>query len=229
MAACLYAVRFDGYAAVALAPVSDDGYNVSLEIQNIVVSGAVIFQRIGLSGVVIDEIHDVVAPGLAYHLTVLSQVVVGYAVYGLAVPNSGKVISVADKVASLVCLCQLPPVRPTQFPVAGAVMPDSGVANGVVGNGFAIISGQKIQPFAVTVGIGVRFCTADTADIAIGVVGVVIDSVGVDFLGQLILRIVGIAGVPGGVGGVGYLGDVAACVILIAELKVRKAGAALTF
>ena len=69
------------------------------------------------------------------------------------------------------------------------------------------------------------FCTADTADIAIGVVGVVIGSVGVDFLGQLPLRIVGIAGVMSGVGGVGYLGDVAACVILIAELKVRKTGA----
>ena len=108
-------------------------------------------------------------------------------------------------------------------------MPDSGVANRIVGNGFAVISGQQVQPFAVAVGVGVGFCAADTADIAIGVVGVVIDSVGVDFLGQLPLRIVGIAGVMIGVGGVGYLGDVAACVILIAELKVRKAGAALTF
>ena len=166
-----------------------------------------------------------VAPGLAYHLTVLSQVVVGYAVYGLAVPNSGKVISVADKVASLVCLRQLPPIRPAQFPVAGAVMPDGGVANRIVGNGFAVVSGQQVQPFAVAVGIGVGFCAADTADVAVGVIGVVVGSVGVDFLGQLILRIVGIAGVPGGVGGVGYLGNVTACVILIAELKVRKTGA----
>ena len=60
---------------------SDDGYNVSLEIQNVVVGGAVIFQRIGLPGVVIDKIHDVVAPGLAYHLTVLGDVVVGYAAH----------------------------------------------------------------------------------------------------------------------------------------------------
>ena len=69
------------------------------------------------------------------------------------------------------------------------------------------------------------FCAADTADVSIGVIGVVIGSVGVDFLGQLILRIVGVAGVMSGVGGVGYLGDVAACVIFIAELKVRKTGA----
>ena len=170
-----------------------------------------------------------VAPGLPHYLTVLGDVVVGYAVYGLAVPNAGKVIGVADKVASLVRLRQLPPVRPAQFPVAGAVMPDSGVANRVVGNGFAVISGQQVQPFAVAVGIGVGFCTADTADVSIGVIGVVVGSLGVDFLGQLILRIVGVAGVPRGAGGVGHLGNVTACVILIAELKVCKAGAALTF
>ena len=41
-----------GIAAVTLAPVSDDGYNVSLEIQNVVIGSAVIFQRIGLPGVV---------------------------------------------------------------------------------------------------------------------------------------------------------------------------------
>ena len=100
MAACLYAVRFDGYvqirnisaygknippgiigiAAIALPPVGDDGHNIALEIQNVVIGGAVIFQRSGLPGVVIDEIHDVVAPGLPHHLTVLGDVVVGYAV-----------------------------------------------------------------------------------------------------------------------------------------------------
>ncbi len=169
-----------------------------------------------------------VAPGLPHHLTVLGDVVVGYAVDRFTVPDAGKVIGVADIVAALVRLRQLPPVRPTQFPVAGAVMPDSGVANGVVGNGFAIISGQKIQPFAVTVGIGVRFCTADTANIAVGVIGVVVGSVGVDFLGQLILRIVGVAGIPRSVGGMGHLGNVTACIILIAQTEFVKAGAAIS-
>lgn len=73
------------------------------------------------------------------------------------------------------------------------------------------------------------FCAADTADVAIGVIGVVIGSVFIDFLSQLPLRIVGVAGIPRGVGGMSHLGDATACVILIAELKVRKAGAALTF
>ena len=108
-------------------------------------------------------------------------------------------------------------------------MPDVGVANGIIGDCFAVVSREQVQPFAVAVGVGVGFCTADTADVSIGVIGVVIRSVGVDFLGELILRIVGVAGVPRSAGGVGHLGNVTACVILIAELKVRKAGAALTF
>ena len=207
----------------------DDGYNVSLEIQNVVVGGAVIFQRIGLPGVVIDKIHDMVAPGLAYHLTVLGDVVVGYAVDRFTVPDASKVIGVADKVAAFVCLRQLPPVRPTQIPVAGTVEPDVGVANGIIGDCFAVVSREQVQPFAVAVGVGVGFCAAYTADVAIGVIGVVIGSVFIDFLSQLPLRIVGVAGIPRGVGGMSHLGDATACVILIAELKVRKAGAALTF
>ena len=208
---------------------SDDGYNVSLEIQNVVVGGAVIFQRIGLPGVVIDKIHDMVAPVLAYHLTVLGDVVVGYAVDRFTVPNAGEVISVADIVAAFFRLRQLPSVRPTQIPVASTVVPDVGVANGIIGDCFAVVSREQVQPFAVAVGVGVGFCAAYTADVAIGVIGVVIGSLGVDFLGQLTLRIVGVAGVPRGAGGVGHLGNITACVILIAELKVRKAGTALTF
>ena len=68
-----------GIAAVALTPVGDDGHNIALQVQNVVVGSAIVFQRIGLPGVVIDEIHNVVAPGLAYHLTVLGDVVVSVA------------------------------------------------------------------------------------------------------------------------------------------------------
>ena len=208
---------------------SDDRNDIALEVQNVIVECSVVFQGIGLAGVVIDKIHDVAAPGLPHHLTVLGDVVVGYAVDRFTVPNSGKVIGVADIVAALVRLRQLPPVRPAQIPVAGTVVPDVGVANGIIGDCLAVVSREQVQPFVVAVGVGVGFCAAYTADVSIGVIGVVIGSLGVDFLGQLILRIVGVAGVPLGAGGVGHLGNITACVILIAELKVRKAGAALTF
>ena len=91
----------------------DDGYYVTLEVQNVIVECSVVFQGIGLAGVVIDKIHDMAGaaggPGLAHHLPVLGDVVVGYAVDCFAVPNTGKVIGVADKVAALVRLRQLPP------------------------------------------------------------------------------------------------------------------------
>ena len=165
-------------------------------------------------------------PGLPDHLPVLSNVVVGYTVNGLAVTNASQIIGVADNMAALGGTGQLSSVRPAQIPVAGSVVPDSRVANGIIGNRLAVVGSQQVQPFAVAVGVGVGFCTADTADVAAGIVGVVVGSVFIDFLGQLILRIVGVAGIPGGVGGVGHLGDVAAGVILIAQAELIKAGAA---
>ena len=168
------------------------------------------------------------SPGLAYDLTILGNVVIGYAVNGLAIPNTGKVIGVADDMAALGGFCQLPPVGPAQVPVAGTVVPDGRVANGVVGDGLAIVSSQQIQPLAVTIGVGVGRCTADTADVAVGVVGIVIGSAGVDFLGQLILRIVGVAGTLICPGFPSNLRDVACLVILIAQVKLLKAGAAIS-
>ena len=97
-----------------------------------------------------------VAPGLPDNLPVLGDVVVGYAVDRFTVPDASKVIGVADIVAAFVCLRQLPPVRPTQIPVAGTVVPDVGVANGIIGDCFAVVSREQVQPFAVAVGVGIR-------------------------------------------------------------------------
>ena len=102
-----------GIAAVALAPVGDNGYNVPLEVQNVIVECSVVFQGIWLAGIVIDEIHDVVfaagSPSLAHYLAVLGNVVVGYAVYGFAVTNACQIIGVADNVTALGSPDQLPP------------------------------------------------------------------------------------------------------------------------
>ena len=48
------------------------------------------------------------APGLPHHLTVLSQVVVGHTVNGLAVSDASQVIGVADNMAALGGFGQLP-------------------------------------------------------------------------------------------------------------------------
>lgn len=41
------------------------------------------------------------APGLANHLAVLGDVVVGYAVNGFAVPDACQIVGIADNVAAL--------------------------------------------------------------------------------------------------------------------------------
>ena len=46
----------------------------------------------------------------------------------------------------------------------------------------------------LTIGIGVAFCAGYAADVSIGIIGVVIGSLGVYFLGELPLGIVGIGG-----------------------------------
>ena len=105
-------------------------------------------------------------------------------------------------------------------------MPDVGVANGIVGDFLAIVSSQQIQPLAVTIGVGVGRCTADTADVAVGVVGIVIGSAGVDFLGQLPLLVVRVGGILIRPIGTSNCRDVAALSVCVAELKAREIGAA---
>ena len=87
----------------------DNRNDVALEVQNVIVECSVVFQGIGLAGVVIDKIHDVAAPSLAHHLAVLSDVVVGYTVNGFAVTNACQIIGVADNVTALGSPDQLPP------------------------------------------------------------------------------------------------------------------------
>lgn len=105
-------------------------------------------------------------------------------------------------------------------------MPDVGVANGIIGDCFAVVSREQVQPFAVAVGVGVGFCTADTADVSIGVIGVVIGSVGVDFLGQLPLVVIGVAGTLIRPGCTGDLCNVARRIVCITQLELREPGAA---
>ena len=71
-------------------------------------------------------------------------------------------------------------------------------------------------------------CSADTADVSIGVIGVGIGAVLVCLARQLSLRIVGIAGTLICPGFSGDLRDVACLVILIAQVELRKFGTAIS-
>ena len=75
----------------------DDRDDVTLKIQDVIVDRSIVFQGIGLSGVVIDKVHDVAAPSLPNHLTVLGEVIVSCAANGFAIPDARDVVGVADR------------------------------------------------------------------------------------------------------------------------------------
>ena len=77
--------------------------HVSLQIGNVVVQSSIVVERIRLSVIVIDKVHDMgyitkICPGLASHLTILRQIVVGNGAAGcrncFAVTDTGNIIGV---------------------------------------------------------------------------------------------------------------------------------------
>lgn len=81
--------------------------HVSLQIGNVVVQGSIVVERIRLSVIVIDKVHDMgymikICPGLANHLTILRQIVVGNGAAGcrncFAVTDAGNIIGVTSMV-----------------------------------------------------------------------------------------------------------------------------------
>ena len=170
-----------------------------------------------------------ICPGLAHHLTILRQIVVGNGAAAcrncFAVTDTGNIIGVTCCSARTSCTRKLTAILPSERP-ACTVIPVGGVADGIVADAVTTVGGQQIQPLAVAIGVGVGRCTADTADVAVGVVGVVIGSAGVDFLGQLPLLVVRVGGILICPSGAGNCRDVAALSVCIVELKFRETGAA---
>ena len=81
--------------------------HVSLQIGNVVVQGSIVVERIRLPVIVIDKVHDMgymikICPGLANHLTILRQIVVGNGAAGcrncFAVTDAGNIIGVTSMV-----------------------------------------------------------------------------------------------------------------------------------
>ena len=62
-------------------------------------------------------------------------------------------VGIADIGGSVGSRCQLPPMLPGEGP-PGAVIVAGGIADGIVGNGFAIVGRQQVTPACVAVGVG---------------------------------------------------------------------------
>ena len=131
-----------------------NAHHVALEIGDVIVHRAVVLHGVGCTIGIIEEVNGIGSPGHAHQLTAGVVVAVGSAVHGLAGSQAAGIVSKAQAVGSIRSGCKAPAIGPGEVP-AGAVVVAGGVANGIVGNGFPVIGGQKVLPLRIPVGIGV--------------------------------------------------------------------------
>ena len=128
---------------------ADDGYNVPLDIVEVVEQHGTVGKAHALAGAVVDEAHDAVAGFLRQDLGAVEEKFRGGAVDRFAGADAVGVVFVAVSVAAIGDFPQLP-AHPG---VAGAVVGEH-VADAVVGDGLAVVLGQQVRPAAVAVGVG---------------------------------------------------------------------------
>ena len=131
-----------------------NAHHVALEIGDVIVHRAVVLHGVGCTIGIIEEVNGIGSPGHAHQLTAGVVVAVGSAVHGLAGSQSAGIIGEAQAVGSVGGRRQTSTVDPGKVP-ASAIEVAGGVANGIIGNGFPVIGGQKVLPLRIPVGIGV--------------------------------------------------------------------------
>ena len=191
--------------------------NITLQIGDVVVgSGSFsggIDQGVGVAGIAIQEIQSNIAIGFPQELAAGVEIVVGYAVYGLAQAQAVAIIGVSIGICSLCGADEVAALSPGKG-ITAAVVVAQRVAGAVIGNGLAVESRQQISPVGIAVGIGVAGGAVGSGkDIAAQVVGVGPGLAAARSGKQLVQVIVGI-GVGGAVSGIGK--DIAQNVVGIA-------------
>ena len=129
-------------------------HHVTLEVGDIIVDCAVVLHGVGCTIGIVEEVNGIGSPGHAHQLTAGVVVAVGSAVHGLTGSQAVGIVGEAQAVAACGGSCQAPTVSPGEVP-AIAVIVTGGVVNGIIGNGFPVIGGQKVLPLRIPVGIGV--------------------------------------------------------------------------
>ena len=127
----------------------DDGYNIPLDIVEVVEQHGTVGKAHALAGAVVEEPHDRIPGLLRQNLAAVEEEFRGGTVDRLAGADTVSVVLVAVGVAAVGDFPQLP-AHPG---VAGAVVAGH-VANAVVGDGLAVVLGQQVRPAAVAVGVG---------------------------------------------------------------------------
>ena len=129
----------------------DDAHDIPLSIPQVVILGTVILDTNG-SYSVIGEVQGVAPPGHLHQLG--SQIVVlrYRAAYGLSGAQPIRVVGKADTRPGFAHALELPSMLPGIAP--GAV--GEHIADGVAGDGLAVVAGEQILPAAVPIGIADR-------------------------------------------------------------------------
>ena len=127
---------------------ADDGYNVSLQVVEVVEQHGPVGKAHALAGAVVEEAHNGIPGLLSQDLAAVEEKFRGGAVDRFAGADAVGVVFVAVSVAAIGDFPQLP-AHPG---VAGAVVGEH-VADAVVGDGLAVVLGQQIGPAAVAIGV----------------------------------------------------------------------------
>ena len=127
----------------------DDGYNIPLDIVEVVEQHGTVGEAHALAGTVVEEPHNGIPGLLRQNLAAVEEEFRGGTVDCLAGADTVSVVLIAVGVAAVGDFPQLP-AHPG---VAGAVVAGH-VADAVVGDGLAVVLGQQIRPAAVAIGVG---------------------------------------------------------------------------
>ena len=128
---------------------ADDGYNVSLQVVEIVEQHGPVGKAHALAGAVVEEPHDRIPGFLRQDLAAVEEKFRGGAVDCLAGADTVSVVLIAVGIAAVGDFPQLP-----AHPGVGGAVVGEHVADAVVGDGLAVVLGQQIGPAAVTIGVG---------------------------------------------------------------------------
>ena len=148
LAPCVVAVLRSKLAAYGVCY----GYDVALQIIDIVVKMIVRISKTNtITSRVVEEPHGALSGLLRQNLTAVEEILRGDAVDRLARPYPVGVIGEAQRIFIL-CCCRETATLPSHIPAEIARR----VADGVVGNGLAVVGRQQITPGAVAVGVADR-------------------------------------------------------------------------
>ena len=127
----------------------DDGYNIPLDIVEVVEQHGTVGKAHALAGAVVEEPHDRIPGFLRQNLAAVEEEFRGGAVDRFGRSDTVGVVLIAVGIAAVGDFPQLP-----AHPGVGGAVVGEHVADAVVGDGLAVVLGQQIGPAAVTVGVG---------------------------------------------------------------------------